>query len=62
MKKAELMKLLEAVPDDADIQMADFERCDTNEISGIVPPEDYSNWYSRASIDHAVDQKIWIII
>lgn len=62
MKKADLLALIQALPDDADIQVEESDRYDTNDIAGVIPASDYRNWWSRGSLAQAIEKKIWVLL
>lgn len=62
MKKADLLALIQSLPDDADIQVEESERYDTNEITSVIPATEYRNWWSKGSMRHAVENNIWVLL
>lgn len=62
MTKAELLALIQSLPDDADIQLDGGEQYDTNEIGSIVPAHEFNNWWSKASADHAIENNVWVLL
>lgn len=62
MKKADLLALIQALPDGADIQVEDFSMYDTYDISGIVPAAEYGNWIGREARNHAMQSGVWVLL
>ena len=60
MKKAELLAIIEAMPDDADIRVADTEYGGVCDIEGIVEAVDHDDWMN-SSLDWAIENNIFVI-